>query len=149
MAELITVTIHELVCELDGYADQYLRAHHGVSYSQFVFLAALQERGPIDMTGLARCLGVTKVAVSKRVPRLVEDGWITQAPASSRRILLSLTDRAHELVRAAGGELDAAFTEVFEDPRMVDGALDAASAVTALNRQLNTLVTIIKEKDPK
>ena len=149
MAERITVTIHELVAELDGYADQYLRAQHGVSYSQFVFLAALREHGPIDMTGLARCLGVTKVAVSKRVPGLVAEGWITSSPASNRRILLSLTDRAVELVDAAGGELDAAFTDVFEDPRIVEDAADPGSAVTELNRQLNTLVTIIREKDPK
>ena len=147
MAERITVTIHELVAGLDSYADQYLRAQHRVTYSQFVFLAALKECGPIDMSGLARSLGVTKVAVSKRVPGLVAQGWITSSPTSGRRILLSLTERAAELVDVAGGELDSAFADVFEDPRVVEGSPDAAFAVAALNRQLNTLATILREKD--
>lgn len=147
MAERITVTIHELVAELDSYADRHLSNHHGVTYSQFMFLAALREHGPIDITGLARRLGVTKAAVGKRVPGLVASGWITSSPASSRRILLSLTERAARLVDEAGSELDAAFTDVFEDPRTAQAGQGSESAATALNRQLNTLVTIIREKD--
>ena len=41
MAERITVTLHELVAELDIYADAHLREHHGVSYNLFELLATL------------------------------------------------------------------------------------------------------------
>jgi len=146
MASRVTVTLHELVAELDLYADEVLRERHGVSYNLFEFLATLAELGPIDITGLARCLRVTKAAVSKRVPSLVAEGWIATEPGGGRRIVLSLTEKGAGLVQQAGGELEAEFTAMLTDPRLdpavSPGAIDAAT----LNSHLSTLTEIVIEK---
>lgn len=146
MADRITITLHELVAELDIYADAVLQQRHGVSFNLFEFLATLAEVGPVDVTGLARCLRVTKAAVSKRLPGLVDDGWIRTEAGTGRRVVLSLTDKGHALVQRAGGELEAEFTEMLADPRLdpevSPGAIDAGR----LNSHLATLTTIVLEK---
>lgn len=141
MADRITVTLHQLVSALDSYADQALRLRHGVSFNQFQFLAAVAEQGPIDITGLAHCLRVSKAAVSKRVPALEAEGWLRTAddPSHARRVILSLTPKAVKLVREAGGELDAEFGALFADPRLAEQRID----VNALNRQLAVLTEMI------
>jgi len=146
MADRITVTLHELVGELDIYADTVLRERHGVSYNLFEFLATLAELGPIDITGLARCLRVTKAAVSKRVPALVAEGWIATESGGGRRIVLSLTAKGAGLVEAAGGELETEFTEMLADPRLDPAVSPAAIDRDRLNRHLATLTAIVMEK---
>ena len=143
MAERITVTLHELVAELDIYADAHLREHHGVSYNLFELLATLAETAPIDITGLARCLRVTKAAVSKRVPTLVADGWITADGGEGRRIVLGLTPRGADLVRIAGGELEAEFAGMLAEMR--DGPASAGDPIDdgALNAHLARLTDIV------
>ena len=146
MAERITVTLHELVAELDIYADAHLREHHGVSYNLFELLATLAETAPIDITGLARCLRVTKAAVSKRVPTLVADGWITADGGEGRRIVLGLTPRGADLVRIAGGELEAEFAGMLAEMR--DGPAAAGEPIDdgALNAHLARLPDIVISK---
>ena len=146
MAARITVTLHELVAELDLFADAYLREHHGVGFNLFEFLATLAEAQPIDITGLARCLRITKAAVSKRVPVLVAAGWITTRSERGRRVLISLTSQGAELVERAGGELEDRFTDMLADPRLdprhTPGALDP----NALHEHLSTLTRVVLEK---
>ena len=146
MAERITVTLHELVAELDIYADAHLREHHGVSYNLFELLATLAETAPIDITGLARCLRVTKAAVSKRVPALVADGWITADGGEGRRIVLGLTPRSADLVRIAGGELEAEFAGMLAEMR--NGPASAGDPIDdgALNAHLARLTDIVISK---
>lgn len=146
MAERITVTLHELVAELDIYADAHLREHHGVSYNLFELLATLAETAPIDITGLARCLRVTKAAVSKRVPVLVADGWITADGGEGRRIVLGLTPRGADLVRIAGGELEAEFAGMLAEMR--NGPASAHDPIDdgALNAHLARLTDIVISK---
>lgn len=146
MAERITVTLHELVAELDIYADAHLREHHSVSYNLFELLATLAETAPIDITGLARCLRVTKAAVSKRVPALVADGWITADGGEGRRIVLGLTPRGADLVRIAGGELEAEFAGMLAEMR--DGPASAGDPIDdgALNAHLARLTDIVISK---
>lgn len=146
MASRVTVTLHELVAELDIYADAALRARHGVSYNLFEFLATLAELGPIDITGLARCLRVTKAAVSKRVPGLVADGWITTGSGGGRRIVLSLTERGAGLVETAGGELETEFATMLTDPRLDPAVSPSAIDAARLNAHLATLTEIVIQK---
>jgi DNA-binding MarR family transcriptional regulator len=142
--ERITVTLHHLVASLDTFAEHFLQAHHGVSFSTFHFLAAVADVEPVDITSLAQCLGVSKAAVSKRVPALVAEGWITTSadPRHGRKVLVSLTPRAAELVRDAGGALEAEFTAVFADSRLAADGVDVAR----LNHQLHLLTTLVEEK---
>ncbi|MBN9213764.1 MAG: transcriptional regulator [Microbacterium sp. SCN 70-200] len=146
MASRITVTLHELVAELDVYADGVLHARYGVSFNLFEFLATLAERGPIDITGLAHCLRITKAAVSKRVPALVADGWIRADRGNGRRVVLSLTPKGADLVQRAGGELEAEFTEMLADPRLDPAVSPGAIDTTLLNTHLTTLTAIVLEK---
>lgn len=141
MSERITVTLHELVAELDIYADARLRERHGVGFNLFELLATLDEIAPVDITTLARCLRVTKAAVSKRVPALVAEGWITTTNGTGRRVVLDLTPRGSELVREAGGELEREFAEMVDaaaapdDPDAIDPAV--------LNAQLARLTAVV------
>lgn len=146
MADRVTVTLHELVAELDLYADRALQQRHGVSFNLFEFLAVLAELGPIDITGLARCLRVTKAAVSKRVPTLVAEGWIATEPGGGRRIVLALTEKGADLVERAGGELEAEFTAMLGDVRLDPAHSPGAIDVDALNGHLSTLTEIVIEK---
>ena len=144
MSDKITFTVHELVAELDAQADSLLRTRYGISGSQFVVLATLADVEPTDITSLARCLGVTKAAVSKRVPSLVEAGWLTTTsqPGQGRRVVLELTDSARSLVERAGRDLDQQFAQLAQHPAARDIDLGA------LNAQLNTLTAILRENGP-
>lgn len=146
MADRITVTLHELVSELDRYADAWLRSRYQVSYNLFEFLAALAERQPIDITGLAQCLGVSKAAVSKRVPAIAADGWIVTTPGGGRRVELGLTPKGARLVEEAGGELEREFTAILADPRLDPGRTPEAVEPEAFHGHLRTLTQIILEK---
>ena len=142
MSDKITFTLHELIAEIDAHADRILRERYGITGSQFIALAVLADEEPTDITTLAHCLGVTKAAVSKRVPSLVEAGWVTtrSAPGQGRRVILELTDTARELVAQAGPELNARFAELIDHP-------DAAHIDLAkLNDQLATLTRILRQK---
>lgn len=107
----ITFTLHHLVNELDRIADGILRREFALTYSQFLFLVSLQEKGTLDVTSLARALGVSKAAVSKRVPwfqerQLVEIEGDTN---SSRRVLISISSSGEKLVTEAASVLDSTF----------------------------------------
>ena len=137
MATRIPVTLHEVVLHFDAYADAYLRRYHGMSFSHFRFLTTLAELGTSSVTELAECLIVSKAAVSKRVPELVEDGWMVTSgdPGNARRVMLDLTPKAWAVVEAAGSKLDADFTAMLGQ---VPG-LDAER----LNAQLNAMNEIL------
>ena len=144
MSDRLTFTLHELLAELDAFADAALRSGYGVTFNHFQFLAVLYDAEPADMTTLAHCLGVTKAAVSKRVPALVEDGWITaqSRPGAGRSILLSLTPKSTELVRDAGAVLDREFAAMLTHPALGDDPIDAPR----LNAQLAALTAFIQKQ---
>lgn len=144
MSDRLTFTLHELIAELDAYADTALRAGWGVTFNHFQFLAILADVEPADMTTLARCLGVTKAAVSKRVPALVDDGWITaqSQPGAGRSILLSLTPKGAALVRDAGEVLEREFAAMLTHPALAGDPIDAPR----LNAQLVALTAFIQQQ---
>ncbi len=145
----ITASLHELVYAMDAYADRELGRRFGVDRNLFAFLAPLAG-GPMDETRLAESLNLTRAAVSKRAPRLERDGWLSASvdPGHGRRVVLSLTPRGRQLIRAAGGELDGQFARLLEDAvidpdgfhaqlrALVDAvrALDAARALEEVGR---------------
>lgn len=143
MSDRLTFTLHELIAELDAFADASLHTGWGVTFNHFQFLAVLYDAEPADMTTLAHCLGVTKAAVSKRVPALVEDGWITaqSQPGAGRSILLSLTPKGTALVRDAGAVLEREFAAMLAHPALGDDPVDAPR----LNAQLVALTAFIRQ----
>lgn len=136
----IAVTLHQLVHEVDGFAEQILRDNYGISYSQYHFLAVTSTLERPDVTGLADCLGVSKAAVSKRLDGFVADGWITLGsdPAHARRVIVQLTPRAAQLVADA--------TELLE--RELAGALGELppGEVDQLNTRLRVMLDIFIRK---
>lgn len=145
MSARITVTLHELVAAMDGYADAYLQRHFAVSFNLFEFLNVLTEHAPIDITDLAKCLRVSKAAVSKRIPGLTADGWVTTTPAGGRRIELTPTAAATDLVQRAGGELEREFASAFSaNSSKVDAN---AVSIDVLNERLNDLTRIFEQKE--
>lgn len=144
MSDRLTFTLHELIAELDAFADAALQAGYGVTFNQFQFLAVLYDAEPADMTTLARCLGVTKAAVSKRVPGLVEEGWITAVspPGAGRSILLSLSAKGAALVRDAGEVLEREFAAMLTHPSLAADPID----VPRMNAQLVALTTFIRQQ---
>ncbi len=148
MADNITYTLHELVSALDAYADEILRDQYDIGFSQFQFLAILATEQPSDLSHLATCLGVTRAAVSKRVPSLVAGGWIATSSdaTNARRVMVALTPAAEDLVRLASAQLEEAFTAMFADPRLDPATTPGALSVASLNTHLATLTTILLEQ---
>lgn len=138
LGDRITVTLHHLVDVLDEYADDVLTREHGVTFNQYLFLAHLSDLDRPDVTTLARCLRVTKAAVSKRVGSFVARGWVRTLddPAHGRRVLLELTPAGRDLVDHAGCDLEEHFTSTFVDVPGVD--------VPALHADLRTVLTTMR-----
>ncbi|ANJ28400.1 MarR family winged helix-turn-helix transcriptional regulator [Agromyces aureus] len=142
LGDRVTVTLHYLVDRMDRFADQLLQQRFGMSYSQFMFIAVLADLAPPpDITTLATCLGVSKAAVSKRVPAFVEAGWVQTHtdPANARRVLLSITPKAGRFLAEALPVLDASFTETFDDLATVD--------LAALHEDLKTVIRHLDSKE--
>ncbi|MDE0571875.1 MarR family transcriptional regulator [Demequina sp. B12] len=144
MSDKLTFTLHEAVSVIDRAAEQFLQREYGVSGPIFVLLATCEEVEPTDVTSLAQCLSISKAAVSKRLPGLERDGWITlgKDPANARRVVITLTDKSRDVVRRAGAELEGRFAAVFNDPRA------AHIDPQALNRDLGIITQILLEKGP-
>ena len=133
MSTRFTYAINHLASALNAYADRVLGDRWGITIHQFTFLAVLEEGQPIDITHLAECLGVTKAAVSKRVPGLEAKGLVRTAadPAHARRVVLTLTDEGMRLAQEAGDALEAELTQMFRGRPDLD--LDRTHAdVTAI-----------------
>jgi DNA-binding MarR family transcriptional regulator len=133
--ERITASLHELVYAMDGHADRVL-GRYGLDQNLFAFLAPLAG-DPLDVTGLARALHLSKAAVSKRVPLLVRDGWLDTSadPRQRRRVVLALTPHATGVVAAAAQDLDARFADVVQT-----AGVDAAS----FHSQVRSLVDAVR-----
>lgn len=138
LGDRITVTLHELVDALDAVADDLLRTRYAVTLSQYLFLAVLADLDRPDITEQARCLGVSKAAVSKRLPSFVAAGWVRTGtdPANARRVVLHLTDAGVRLVADAGRMLEAEFTAMAAHLTSVD--------LDALHRELTTLLAAFR-----
>ncbi|WP_307858145.1 MarR family winged helix-turn-helix transcriptional regulator [Cellulomonas fulva] len=122
LGDRLTVTLHHLVDVLDEYADGLLSREYGVSLSQYLFLAVLCDLDSPDITTLARCLRVSKAAVSKRVGSFVDAGWVRTSddPGHGRRVVLHPTAAGTRLVATAGERLEAEFTAKFARVTHVD-----------------------------
>lgn len=141
VADRITVTLHELVALLDAYADDVLRAEHGITFGDYRYLATLAELDRPDITELARCLMLTRAAVSKHLPALEGRGWVERSadPAHARRVVVGLTPAGVRVVEEAGGRLDADFAAAFTSGHP---PLD----LDALHAGLRTAVMRVQEK---
>jgi DNA-binding MarR family transcriptional regulator len=112
----ITFTLNHLVGELNKNADRILRDEFGLTYSQFLFLIHLQASGKVSSSTLARHMGVSRAAVSKRVSWFTSRGLIDsgQAPSDNRVLTLALTPRGKRLTTQMSDVLEERFREKFD-----------------------------------
>jgi DNA-binding MarR family transcriptional regulator len=136
MPQRITAHLHELVLAMDSFADHVLTSRFGVDYNLFVFLNPLLD-ADLDVTRLAERLNLTKAAVSKRVPVLEREGWLTTSsdPGNGRRVVLALSPRGRDLVNEAGALLGRRFASM-----LAGLSIDA----DRLDRDLITLIPAVR-----
>ncbi|WP_165375456.1 MarR family winged helix-turn-helix transcriptional regulator [Sanguibacter massiliensis] len=147
----VVVALHRLVGAIDAASDALLRARADYDLATVTFLSVLAdaerphalgdpadgpaERWVPDLTTLAECLGVTRAAVSKRVPGLVAQGLVRTSadPHHARRVRLALTDE--------GAAVVATSTALLEEWLAVElaGRLDLEALHTALTDALAAL----------
>ncbi|MDI2125358.1 MarR family transcriptional regulator [Yinghuangia seranimata] len=75
----------------------------GVTLSRGKLLKVVAHRGPCRMGGIAERLGIGPRSVTEAVDALERDGLVTRTPdpADRRAVLVSITDRGAEVLRAA------------------------------------------------
>ncbi|MCE1173485.1 MAG: MarR family transcriptional regulator [Propionibacteriales bacterium] len=145
MAESAMVTLHELVSVMDNYADALLRRDHQLSFNEFEYLVVIDQYPGADLTELARCLRVTKAAVSKRLPALQASGLVRRVsdPQHGRRVLVELTETGGRKLAAAGAQLEAELATVFAPASGAGPTIDPER----LNVELSALTDRIREKE--
>lgn len=113
----MTFTLNHLVGELNRHADRILRDEFGLTYSQFLFLVSLASSGPVSSGVLAKNLGVSRAAVSKRTAWFTSRGFVRSGSArdDSRVVRLAITERGLALVQRMSEVLESRFRSTFDD----------------------------------
>jgi DNA-binding MarR family transcriptional regulator len=103
--------LHALVAVLDRAADQILRERLGTTYSRFLTLLTLQRLGSATQRELAAELGVSEPSVSRSVPLLTKEGFLTatSVPGEGNRRRVELTAVGEKLVDEAADILEDSF----------------------------------------
>lgn len=111
----ITFTLNRLVNELNTAADRILREQFQLTYSQFLFLVTLERSGTIPSSAFANQLGVSRAAISKRIPwfrdrDLIRVGTVDR---DDRVVTLTITKTGSRLVAKTSQVLEQAFRDGF------------------------------------
>jgi DNA-binding MarR family transcriptional regulator len=123
----ITFTLNELVYVLNSAADRHLRANFDLTYSQFLFLVTLMSQNKPTPSFLAECLGVSRAAVSQRLPWFQDRGLvkISKVSGNDKNLSLALTREGEALTTQSADFLEQEFRLLFDNADFVDlGKLD-------------------------
>lgn len=106
--------LHALVTVLDRAADQILKERLGTTYSRFLTLLTLQRLGSATQRELAAELGVSEPSVSRSVPLLTKEGFLTatSVPGEGNRRRVELTAVGEKLVDEAADILEDSFAQL-------------------------------------
>ena len=118
----ITFTLNEVVSVLNTSADRLLRAHFNLTYSQFLFLVTLQSLERPTASFLADCLGVSRAAVSQRLPWFEDRGFveISKPSGNNKNLSISLTKKGRGLANTSVDFLEQEFQALFRGIGSVD-----------------------------
>jgi DNA-binding MarR family transcriptional regulator len=133
----ITFTLNHLVYVLNSAADKHLRANFGLTYSQFLFLVTLMGQNKPTPSRLAECLGVSRAAVSQRLPWFQDHGLVDvfKVSGNGKNLSLALTRKGAELATQSADFLEQEFRVLFRDTAFADlDELD--TTLTRIKRQL-------------
>ncbi len=108
-----TFAVQRLAAELNRQADLILRARLDLSYGDFLYLVHIA--GVVtSMSELARRMGLTRAAVSKRIPELESRGLV-RTEGVGRDRALRLTAAGGRLATRAGDLLEWEFQDAFPE----------------------------------
>ncbi len=135
----VTFTLNHVVGELNKNADRILREGFGLTYSQFLFLVHLDFAGTVSSSVLAKNMGVSRAAVSKRVSWFTSRGLVRSGhtPSDNRVLTLALTSQGKRLVAQMSDHLEQRFRERFDSFEGVD--------LDELNRTLLSILDHLQE----
>ncbi|WP_084073759.1 MarR family winged helix-turn-helix transcriptional regulator [Demequina sp. NBRC 110052] len=138
MLKDLAYLLQETVTRMEHRVNTRLRSELGVSFNLFQFLAIVADEEPTDVTDLASCLYISKAAVSKRLPALTEEGWLTVSaePGHGRRLRIQLTDKGRTLVADGDAIIERALTEAFGDSVSSDDVARMHALMTTVNARL-------------
>jgi DNA-binding MarR family transcriptional regulator len=132
---------------LQGVSFARVFAAYGISFGEYLVLAALRRAGPpyrMNPTRLFNSVILSSGAMTNRLDRLEQMGLVERQPdpADRRGRLVALTDRGREVV-------DAAVVDHLENEQRLLGALDAGEReqLAGLLRKL-LLSPPFRELDP-
>jgi len=135
----ITFTLNELVHVLNSAADKHLRSRYDLTYSQFLFLVTLMGQIKPTPSFLAERLGVSRAAVSQRLPWFQDRGLVEvfKVSGNGKNLSVALTRKGAELASQSADFLEQEFRVLFRDTASVD--LDALDKT--LRRVKQQLIT--------
>jgi DNA-binding MarR family transcriptional regulator len=118
----ITFTLNELVYVLNSAADRHLRANFDLTYSQFLFLVTLMSQNKPTPSFLAECLGVSRAAVSQRLPwfQYRELVTVSRVSGNEKNLSLELTRKGEALATQSADFLEKEFRFLFQNTDSVD-----------------------------
>lgn len=94
-------------------AESRLREVSGMSFSQFLVLMALLERGESKQSTIASYVGVTPAVITKQVEQMAGEGWLQLGPSHTdrRANVVRLTAKGQREAQIALKEVKAAWRE--------------------------------------
>jgi len=106
--------LHALVAVLDRAADQILKERLGTTFSRYLTLLTLQRLGSATQRELAAELGVSEPSISRSVPLLTNEGFLTatSVPGEGNRRRVELTSAGEKLVDEAADILEDSFAQL-------------------------------------
>ena len=128
--------LHALVAVADRAADQILKEHIGITFSRYLTLLTLQRLGSATQRELAAELGVSEPSISRSVPLLTDEGFltVTSVAGGGNRRQVELTVLGEKLVDEAADLLEASFAQL-----MKASGVDAAQILGITNPMLAVL----------
>ncbi len=106
--------LHALVAVLDRAADDILQERFGITFNRYLTLLTLQRLGQVTQRELAAELGVSEPSVSRSVPVLADEGFltVTSVAGGGNRRRIELTAVGQKLVDDAANLLEGSFAEL-------------------------------------
>ena len=108
--------LHALVAVADRAADQILKERIGITFSRYLTLLTLQRLGSATQRELAAELGVSEPSISRSVPLLTEEGFltVTSVAGGGNRRQVELTAVGEKLVDEAADILEESFAQLMK-----------------------------------
>lgn len=111
--------------------------------SEIRSLRTVRDSEPVNLTGLARQLEITKTGASKNIAKLLEKGLVEKETRPNRReVLFTLTPKG----RQCAGSIEESIQALYEPVRKLLGACDVTLLTDFFSRLEVVLTGILDEK---